>query len=74
MKAAQNTNKVTLPAVKSMTGLRIPHDRSNFLQTNYRLRTDLVIIHFLNLLWIRSNYILYEKKKNTQTQTANIAN
>lgn len=43
MKAAQNTNKVPLPVVKSMTGLRIPHDRSNFLQTNYRLRTDLVM-------------------------------
>lgn len=46
MKAAQNTNKVPLPAIKSMSGLRIPHDRSNFLQTNYRLRNDLVIINF----------------------------
>lgn len=46
MKAAQNTNKIVLPAIRSVTGLRIPHDRSNFLQTNYRLRTDLVIIYF----------------------------
>lgn len=46
MKAAHNINKIPLPTVKSMTGLRIPHDRSNFLQTNYRLRNDLVIIIF----------------------------
>lgn len=47
MSACSEINKVPLAPVKPASGLRIPHDRSNFLQTNYRLRTDLVIIDLL---------------------------
>ncbi|XP_026808386.1 transcription initiation factor TFIID subunit 9-like [Rhopalosiphum maidis] len=41
MTASREVNKIPLPPVKPASGLRIPHDRSNFLQTNYRLRNDL---------------------------------
>ncbi|VVC43263.1 Histone-fold,Transcription initiation factor TAFII31 [Cinara cedri] len=41
MKASNEINKVPLQPIKPAIGLRIPHDRSNFLQTNYKLRTDL---------------------------------
>jgi len=41
MSASNEINKVPLPPVKPASGLRIPHDRANFLQTNYKLRTDL---------------------------------
>lgn len=42
MAAAREVNRVPLPMVKASSGLRIPHDRSNFLQTNYRLKDDMV--------------------------------
>lgn len=45
MSSAKELNRIPLPNVKVASGLRIPHDRSNFLQTNYKLRTDLVIIN-----------------------------
>lgn len=41
MTASRELNKIPLPPVRPASGLRIPHDRSNFLQTNYRLRNDL---------------------------------
>ncbi|XP_022172893.1 transcription initiation factor TFIID subunit 9-like [Myzus persicae] len=41
MTASREVNKIPLPPVRPASGLRIPHDRSNFLQTNYRLRNDL---------------------------------
>ncbi|CAI6363682.1 unnamed protein product [Macrosiphum euphorbiae] len=41
MTASRDLNKIPLPPVRPASGLRIPHDRSNFLQTNYRLRNDL---------------------------------
>ncbi|KAL4088545.1 hypothetical protein QTP88_023639 [Uroleucon formosanum] len=41
MTASREVNKIPLPPVRPASGLRIPHDRSNFLQTNYRLRDDL---------------------------------
>jgi hypothetical protein len=44
MAAARDVNRIPLPMVKASSGLRIPHDRSNFLQTNYRLKSDLVKI------------------------------
>lgn len=47
MAASKEINKMPLQPVKPASGLRIPHDRSNFLQTNYKLRTDLVIIYLL---------------------------
>lgn len=47
MSSAKDINRIPLPNVKPASGLRIPHDRSNFLQTNYKLRTDLVIVNFL---------------------------
>lgn len=40
-------NKKPLPAIKPASGLRIPQDGSSFLQTNYRLKTDLVNYHIL---------------------------
>lgn len=42
MSVAREVNALPLPPVKNSSGLRIPHDRSNFLQTNYRLKNDLV--------------------------------
>ncbi|XP_026819166.1 transcription initiation factor TFIID subunit 9-like [Rhopalosiphum maidis] len=41
IKASNEINKKPLPAIKPASGLRIPQGSSNFLQTNYRLRTDL---------------------------------
>ncbi|XP_060874091.1 transcription initiation factor TFIID subunit 9-like [Metopolophium dirhodum] len=41
MTSSRELNKIPLPPVRPASGLRIPHDRSNFLQTNYRLRNDL---------------------------------
>ncbi|XP_015377591.1 PREDICTED: transcription initiation factor TFIID subunit 9-like [Diuraphis noxia] len=41
MTASREVNKIPLPPVRPASGLRIPHDRSNFLQTNYRLKNDL---------------------------------
>jgi len=52
MTACREVNKIPLPPVRPASGLRIPHDRSNFLQTNYRLRNDLVMIHLTNTLLI----------------------
>jgi len=52
MTAGREVNKIPLPPVKPASGLRIPHDRSNFLQTNYRLRNDLVIVYLKNTLLI----------------------
>lgn len=56
MTASREVNKIPLPPVRPASGLRIPHDRSNFLQTNYRLRNDLVMIYlskyFVNTLFI----------------------
>jgi len=43
LQASNEINKVPLPPVKPASGLRIPHDRANFLQTNYKLRTDLYV-------------------------------
>lgn len=40
--ASNEVNKIQLPEVKPTNGLRIPHDRANFLQTNYKLKTDLL--------------------------------
>jgi transcription initiation factor TFIID subunit 9B len=39
--SSDEVNKIVLPSIRPSSGLRIPHDRSNFLQTNYKLRTDL---------------------------------
>ncbi|XP_050531199.1 transcription initiation factor TFIID subunit 9B [Daktulosphaira vitifoliae] len=39
--ASNEINKIPLPSIKPASGLRIPHDRSNFLQTNYKLKDDL---------------------------------
>ncbi|XP_025202192.1 transcription initiation factor TFIID subunit 9-like [Melanaphis sacchari] len=41
IKAGNELNKTPLPAIKPASGLRIPRDGSNFIQANYRLRTDL---------------------------------
>ncbi|XP_050435208.1 transcription initiation factor TFIID subunit 9 [Adelges cooleyi] len=41
MAASHEINKIPLPPIKPASGLRIPHDRSNFLQTNYRLVDNL---------------------------------
>lgn len=45
MAAAREVNKNPIPEIKPSCGLRIPTDRSNFLQTNYRLKNDLVKIN-----------------------------
>lgn len=47
MSASNEINKIPLAVIKPASGLRIPHDRSNFLQTNYKLRSDLVIFCLL---------------------------
>lgn len=60
MSACTELNKIPLPLVKPASGLRIPHDRSNFLQTNYKLRTDLVMIELLILYYFDFNgFLLY---------------
>eukprot|EP00102_Acyrthosiphon_pisum_P020120 XP_016657330.1 PREDICTED: transcription initiation factor TFIID subunit 9-like [Acyrthosiphon pisum] len=41
MTASREVNKIPLPPVRPASGLRIPQDRSTFLQTNYRLKNDL---------------------------------
>ncbi|KAL5236699.1 hypothetical protein ACI65C_004109 [Semiaphis heraclei] len=41
-KMSSELNKKPLPAIKPASGLRIPQDGSSFLQTNYRLKTDLI--------------------------------
>lgn len=47
MAASSEINKTPLAVIKPASGLRIPHDRSHFLQTNYKLRNDLVIFYLL---------------------------
>ncbi|XP_060859516.1 transcription initiation factor TFIID subunit 9-like [Metopolophium dirhodum] len=41
MTASREVNKIPLPPVRPASGLRVPQDRSTFLQTNYRLKNDL---------------------------------
>jgi len=45
--ASNELNKKPLPPIKPASGLRIPQDGSSFIQTNYRLKTDLVIYSIL---------------------------
>lgn len=46
MKASNEINKKPLPAIKPACGLRIPPSSSNFIQANYKLKTDLVIQYY----------------------------
>jgi len=57
MTASREVNKIPLPPVRPASGLRIPHDRSNFLQTNYRLRNDLVMI-YLRLRFLANTLLI----------------
>ncbi|KAE9528844.1 hypothetical protein AGLY_012419 [Aphis glycines] len=41
IKASNEINKKPLPAIKPACGLRIPPNSSNFIQANYKLKTDL---------------------------------
>ncbi|KAL4153761.1 hypothetical protein QTP88_001596 [Uroleucon formosanum] len=41
MEASREVNKIPLPPLRPASGLQIPHDGSNVLQTNYRLGNDL---------------------------------
>jgi len=50
MKASREVNKIPLPPLMPASGLRIPHEGSNFLQTNYRLGNDLVIVKLKNAI------------------------
>lgn len=59
MTASREVNKIPLPPVRPASGLRIPHDRSNFLQTNYRLRNDLVIVPLSYKIILLIVFVLY---------------
>jgi len=45
MTAGREVNDEPLPPVKFPSGLRIPKDGSNLLQTNYRLRDNWVTVY-----------------------------
>jgi len=71
-----------LPAIKPASGLRIPQGSSNLLQANYRLKTNLVIVHIILLsILVNFFYVLFLKntgkkvmKKSTKITAAEMLN